>query len=90
VPNLWGGIIAPPGFMKSPVIEATTRPLTQIEAEWRAEHDVELEEYARAKEECELRHGAWRESYKANAKKGIATPERPEDELKIRNCDDSS
>ena len=68
VPNLWGGIIAPPGFMKSPVIQATTRPLTEIQAEWREEHELALEEYARAKEECELRHGAWRESYKANAK----------------------
>ena len=27
VPNLWGGIIAAPGFMKSPVIQACTRPL---------------------------------------------------------------
>ena len=31
VPNLWGGIIAPPGFMKSPVIQAATRPLNQIQ-----------------------------------------------------------
>jgi putative DNA primase/helicase len=85
VPNLWGGIIAPPGFMKSPVIQATTHPLTEIQTEWRAEHEVELEGYALAKEECELRHGAWRESYKANAKKGLATPRRPEDELKNPN-----
>ena len=35
VPNLWGGIIAPPGFMKSPVIQAATRPLNQIQTEWR-------------------------------------------------------
>src|ERR1035437_5012052 len=27
VPNLWGGIIAPPGFMKSPVIQGGTPPL---------------------------------------------------------------
>lgn len=27
VPNLWGGIIAPPGFMKSPVMAAMVRPL---------------------------------------------------------------
>src|SRR5437016_3690221 len=29
VPNLWGGIIAPPGLLKSPVIQAVTRPLRQ-------------------------------------------------------------
>ena len=40
-PNLWGGIIAPPGFMKSPVIQAATRPLHQIQTEWRQEHEEE-------------------------------------------------
>ena len=40
IPNLWGGIIAPPGFMKSPVIQATTRPLEQMQSEWRAQHDA--------------------------------------------------
>ena len=39
VPNLWGGIIAPPGFMKSPVIQACARPLLRIQAEWRWEHE---------------------------------------------------
>ena len=29
-PNLWGAVIAPPGFMKSPVIQAITRPLHVI------------------------------------------------------------
>ena len=43
VPNLWGGIIAPPGFMKSPVIQAATRPLNQIQTEWRQEHEEALE-----------------------------------------------
>jgi len=33
IPNLWGGIIAPPGFMKSPVIQTAIRPLSQIQAE---------------------------------------------------------
>lgn len=83
VPNLWGEIIAPPGFMKSPVIHATTHPLTEIQAEWRAEHELELSDYARDKEECELRQVAWRENYESNAKKGVATPERPEEELKV-------
>ena len=30
VPNLWGGIIAPPGLKKSPVISAVTQPLTRL------------------------------------------------------------
>ena len=80
VPNLWGGIIAPPGFMKSPVIQAGTRLLNQIQTEWRQEHEEALKEYARAKEEYELRRAAWKEQYKANAKHGRTAPDRPEDE----------
>jgi putative DNA primase/helicase len=79
VPNLWGGIIAPPGFMKSPVITATTRPLVQIQAEWRREHEEGLKEFAHENEEYELRRSAWKEQYKASAKKGGAAPQRPED-----------
>jgi hypothetical protein len=81
VPNLWGGIIAPPGFMKSPFIQAATRPLNLIQTEWRSEHEESLKEYAREKEECELRHAAWKDQFKAAAKKGNAAPARPEDEL---------
>ncbi|MCC6486392.1 MAG: DUF3987 domain-containing protein [Candidatus Hydrogenedentes bacterium] len=80
VPNLCGGIIAPPGFMKSPVIQAATRPLNQIQTEWRHEHEEALKDYARAKEEHELRRAAWKEQYKAASKKGNAAPDRPEDE----------
>lgn len=80
VPNLWGGIIAPPGFMKSPVIQAVTRPLNQIQTECRHDHEEALKQYAREKEEYELRRAAWKEQYKANSKKGKAAPARPEDE----------
>ena len=80
VPNLWGGIIAPPGFMKSPVIQAATRPLNQIQTEWRHEHEEALKDYSRAKEEYDLRRAAWKEQYKANSKKGRAAPDRPEHE----------
>ena len=80
VPNLWGGIIAPPGFMKSPVIQAATRPLNQIQAEFRHEHEEARKNYAREKEEHELRRAAWKEQYKAASKKGNSAPDRPEDE----------
>jgi hypothetical protein len=43
VPNLWGGIIAPPGYLKSPVIQMATRPLNLIQTEWRREHEEALE-----------------------------------------------
>lgn len=80
VPNLWGGLIAKPGFMKSPVIAAITRPLVHIQAKWHSEHKVVMTSYAREKEEHELQCAAWREQYKAATKRRIATPDRPSDE----------
>src|SRR5579885_1521497 len=79
VPNLWGGIIAPPGFMKSPVMAAMVRPLVDIQADWRQQYEEELADYEREKEEYALRRAAWRDQFKAAAKKGHGAPERPED-----------
>ena len=45
IPNLYGGIVAPPGFMKTPVMQATTRPLVDIENEWHKEFAAEMDEY---------------------------------------------
>jgi putative DNA primase/helicase len=78
VPNLWGGIIAPPGFMKSPVIQAATRPLNRLQEEWRREHEDALAAYAQAQEEHELRRAAWRDQFKAATKRGAEAPDRPE------------
>jgi putative DNA primase/helicase len=80
VPNLWGGIIAPPGYLKSPVIQAATRPLHQIQADWRCRHEGELLDYMWRKEEYDLRLAAWKEQYKAASKKGETVPARPEDQ----------
>jgi hypothetical protein len=79
VPNLWGGIIAPPGFMKSPVIQAGTLPLTLIQSNWRHEYGAALKEYALAVEEWELRKSAWKQLSTQKYKKGHSPPERPLD-----------
>ena len=79
VPNLWGAIVAPPGFMKSPVIKATIAPLLAIDREWQEEYDSECLTHAQVMEEGDLKRQAWKEQYKANAKKGKATPTRPDD-----------
>ena len=39
VPNLWGGIVAPPGMLKSPVLSCMTQPARDIENDWRKEHE---------------------------------------------------
>ena len=84
MPNLWGGIVAPPGFMKSPVIQAIARPLQQIQTEWRNGHDAALIEYRSEQEEYELRRTAWREQYKAASRRGNTAPPRPENEPEYR------
>ena len=81
VPNLWGGIIAPPGLMKSPVISAMTQPLTRIEARWRAEHESDMSDY-----QTTGRRGAWREQYKAAQKSGKDAPVRPDDSIAKPVC----
>jgi putative DNA primase/helicase len=80
VPNLWGGLIAPPGFLKSPVIQAATRTLVQIQTDWRLKHEESLKDYALAKEQSELRRTAWRQQFTQSAKKNKPAPKRPEDE----------
>jgi putative DNA primase/helicase len=79
VPNLWGGIIAPPGFMKSPVIQAGIKPLDRIQAHWRLEHEGSLTEYACSVEEWELRKSAWKQTSTQQFKRGNPAPERPAD-----------
>jgi hypothetical protein len=78
VPNLWGGIVAPPGMMKSPVITAITRPLARIEEGWRADFEVETRAYEQQQEEAELDRQAWREQYKVARKQDKAAPVRPD------------
>ena len=78
VPNLWGCIVAPPGWLKSPIIQAVCRPLNQIQEDWRREHEDAQGDYRRAVEEFALKHSAWKERFKAAAKGKGAAPSRPE------------
>jgi len=88
VANLWGGIIAPPGLMKSPVISAVTRPLNLIESLWRAEYEAAMNDFRQQQEEAELRQAAWREQYKAAQKKpGKDAPIRPDSSIAEPLCD---
>ncbi len=82
VPNLWGASVAPPGFMKSPILRAVTLPLAHIEELWRAEHAEESSDYDNAREEAELRYQAWREDFKRAIKKGETAPTQPDKSLR--------
>jgi putative DNA primase/helicase len=47
-PNLWGGIVALSGRMKSASIEVGLRPLRTVEREWARQHAAALAEYNKA------------------------------------------
>ncbi len=66
--------------MKSPVIQVAAHSLNQIQKEWRAQYEEAQKDYAQEKEEYDLRRAAWKDQYKASAKKAAAAPERPVDE----------
>ena len=82
IPNLWGAIIASPGFMKSPVLRSITLPLTHIEELWRAVHQQEFEGYETEKEKAELKRQAWKDQYKAACKRGESAKPAPENTIK--------
>jgi putative DNA primase/helicase len=77
VPNLWGDVIGPPGFMKTPAMQALTRPLNRMQAGWHTDYVHVMRQYAQEQEEFDLRLGAWKEEFKKAAKKGRPTPARP-------------
>jgi hypothetical protein len=78
VPKLWGGIVAPPGAMKSPVLAATMPPLRAIEASWREQDRLAKEEFAGTQEKAELDQQAWREAYRAAQRAGRELPSKPQ------------
>ena len=80
--NLWGAIIGPPGFLKSPTLRAITRPLVKIEELWRMNHETAAQEYEGEVEKAKLRHQAWAEQYKRACKKVTETlPIEPDESI---------
>jgi putative DNA primase/helicase len=83
IPNLWGGIIAPPGFLKSPVLQTTTAPLYVRERLWRMEWEVENAGFESERENLEIRNSAWKEETKAAIKKKLPLPIRPDTSITV-------
>ena len=77
VPNLWGGIVAGPGMMKSPLVGVVTAPARALEADWRAEHADAQREHEAAQERARLDNAVWAEEYKRAAKKQEPLPAKP-------------
>ena len=77
VPNLWGGIVASPGMLKSPVIASITKPAREIENTWREAFAAEAVAYRDAQELHEEDIKAWRMQYQVARKKNHALPVKP-------------
>jgi putative DNA primase/helicase len=78
-PNLWGGVIARPGFMKTPTIQAIMQPLHKIQKARFDEHGAAVSEYERQKENHTLEYAVWKEQFKRASKSGDSRPDRPAD-----------
>ncbi len=76
-PNLWGGIVAGPGMMKSPLVGIVTAPARALEADWRAKYADALREYKAAQERAKLDSVVWAENYKRARKKDENAPAKP-------------
>jgi putative DNA primase/helicase len=87
-PNLWGGLVAPPGFLKTPTIENATKPLRKIDEDLRNRFKQEMQAYEKAKELWELQRSAYKEQVKQSFKSKKAFPQEvgpePEKPIQIR------
>ena len=79
-PNLWGGIVSPPGTMKSPLIESVTSPVLAIQDDWKAEYEEEMKDYVKAQHKHDLRVRAYEQLFIAHIKKPGDNPEPTEPE----------
>jgi hypothetical protein len=82
IPNLWGAIVAPPGFMKSPLLRAITSPLNRVEELLRAEHAQDSGDYESRVSEAEVRLSLWKELCKKAIKTGQPLPVQPDASLR--------
>ena len=73
VPNLWGAIIGPPGFLKTPAVEAVLRPLKRLVADAMTAHSDQVNEYVERQLVAAARKGAAKKKLEAAAKKENAT-----------------
>ncbi len=65
VPNRWGGIVAEPGQMKSPVLGAVIAPLKAIEREWLQEHTAALREHKQREADAKREKDVWEQRERA-------------------------
>ena len=58
VPNLWGCVVAPPGYMKSPALNEVMKPLHRLETEAHHANELDRAAWISEKETVKLRNRA--------------------------------
>jgi DNA primase len=69
-PNLWGAIIAPPGFLKTPSQRLGTGPLKKLQDSAREGYEKKEQEYERQLRNFDVRKRAWDSNALRDAKNG--------------------
>lgn len=84
VPNLWGMVVAPPGYMKSPALAEVMKPLHQLESEASREYEKAMAAWEQEKAITKLRKRANEHLVLGRIKKGedglpemLPEPEEP-------------
>jgi hypothetical protein len=75
VPNLWGSIVGPPGFLKSPAVEAVMKPLKRLVVDAQKAHRDEEAEYNARKLVAEAKQAGAKKQLDAAAKSGATDEE---------------
>jgi putative DNA primase/helicase len=88
IPNLWGGLVAPPGFMKSPTVAVATQPLRRIEDVYRQAFEQKVRSFQSDKDLWELQKNAYKQLATAALKNKKPLPDQmgspPEEPKRIR------
>ncbi|MEP6605768.1 MAG: DUF3987 domain-containing protein [Nitrosospira sp.] len=91
VPNLWGLVVAPPGFMKSPALSEVMKPLHRLEREAHREYESVRLAWATEKERLAIANSAAKSAAVAKLKKDptadiTAFLSEPDEPIATRYC----
>lgn len=70
VPNLWGMVVAPPGYLKSPALAEVMKPLQRLQSEAFKEYEAAMAAWEQEKAIVKLRNQAHRQRALTQLKKG--------------------
>lgn len=76
-PNLWTLFIARPAEKKSPLLRSMTRPLREIEEEWRKEHESAFAEHFINHERAKIEKAEWKKEAAQAVRDKKPLPPRP-------------